>query len=578
MKIFKRITGASVASLLIATAVVGANTSMAQADGVTGQIFAPVNTNWEDSNAGQAYGYDSIQQVSQFSTANTPALEAPDVDNQEFDRGAYVGMRTLYRGQNELVVADHYAEEGYSLMPDADSVSALVYLPAAVSSMTLTLTGTVDGTANGTPTSISSTLNGLEPGFWQQLNFDFSENPNFSAAANYNAFSFTVPGWEPATFPFDQATIYIDNIKFNYSRATVARTEPSRLVPFENEDTGTVGTDPQGLSIVSDAPSKGNNYGVKSMKVTQYGYCDDRILLYTAPRGESLISANHKTVTANFYSETIGDNVTLYLEDAPNTVRIVSVQTTKVGWQTMSFDFSARFNPDVIYSKLSINPDYGQNNCSKGLFYIDDIAFNGATTPSLTGGGNPVDPPVTPPTGGSGATGSADLPIGDTLAAATIDVVLTGLQAGSPVQVFAKSKPVLIASGVAGANGEFRKTVKLPSSLMPGDHSVIARVKDATGKSKSISVVKFSVTRKMTIGSRSPIELATASPRKGKVYVAVRNAAGKTVKITVSGKAKTITRLVPNNHYTLRISTRAGMHDVAVMVGSRMLTKMVTVK
>jgi hypothetical protein len=137
---------------------------------------------------------------------------------------------------------------------------------------------------------------------------------------------------------------------------------------------------------------------------------------------------------------------------------------------------------------------------------------------------------------------------------------------------------VLIASGVAGANGEFRKTVKLPANLMPGDHSVIARVKDATGKSKSISVVKFSVTRKMTLAARSPIELATASPRKGKVYVAVRHGAGRTVKITVSGKSKVITRVVPNNNYTLRINTRAGMHNVVVSVGSRMLTKMVTVK
>jgi len=85
------------------------------------------------------------------------------------------------------------------------------------------------------------------------------------------------------------------------------------------------------------------------------------------------------------------------------------------------------------------------------------------------------------------------VPVGTSVADATFEIALTGLDPFSLVEVYANSEPVLIAVGFADGNGEFSAVVNLPPNLAPGDHSITAKAISADGTTTTITVVEFAV-------------------------------------------------------------------------------------
>ncbi|MCX8520288.1 MAG: hypothetical protein ORN28_01980 [Rhodoferax sp.] len=109
------------------------------------------------------------------------------------------------------------------------------------------------------------------------------------------------------------------------------------------------------------------------------------------------LSATAKTMTVRVYSPTSGTPIRLKLEDAADSTHSVEaeVNTTAVGWQTLTFDFStpaagsAAWNAAYTYNKASIFMNF--NSAGTGqTYYFDDLIFVGGA--GAGGGGNNTQP------------------------------------------------------------------------------------------------------------------------------------------------------------------------------------------
>ena len=73
------------------------------------------------------------------------------------------------------------------------------------------------------------------------------------------------------------------------------------------------------------------------------------------------------------------------------------------------------------------------------------------------------------------------------------------------------------------------------------------------------------------------VTLAASSSVKGKVYVTVKNAKGKSIKVVVAG-GSTVKKTANSDNYVIKITTKKGSHKVTVTVGSKKLVKTLKVK
>jgi hypothetical protein len=113
--------------------------------------------------------------------------------------------------------------------------------------------------------------------------------------------------------------------------------------------------------------------------------------------------------------------------------------------------------------------------------------------------------------------------------------------------------------------------------LQPGDHSVVATVKNTAGVTSSVTVVKFQVTVGKKIAAFVPVTISAAVVKGGKVLITVKKAKGKTIKIAVSG-SKSISKKATSDNFQIRIATKKGSHRVTVTVGTAKLVKTLKVK
>jgi hypothetical protein len=69
------------------------------------------------------------------------------------------------------------------------------------------------------------------------------------------------------------------------------------------------------------------------------------------------------------------------------------IQNANAGWNNMSFDLSTAPNWSALvkYNKLVIFPDF-QVEADSQVYYVDNVAVNGAVTPQITIITDPVDP------------------------------------------------------------------------------------------------------------------------------------------------------------------------------------------
>lgn len=240
---------------------------------------------------------------------------------------------------------------------------------------------------------------------WQTISVDYSAN--YDATKNYNVLALmpNIAGIGCGTWGGEKAltTWYVDNISYPGARdaaesniVVVPRTAPSLLVNFEsNDSSGYSLTNFGGNSsaVVTDAPAGGSVGSVSALKVTTAapGWSGTTFISKTIKA--SLISTGKMAVTANIYSPVAGAIIMMKIESIEHPSQIVEVRNTSVvGWKKYTFDFTVGGNVSALdYPKASIFFDFDGAKTSNP-WYIDDIAFNGATPAELVAPVTPVTP------------------------------------------------------------------------------------------------------------------------------------------------------------------------------------------
>jgi len=288
---------------------------------------------------------------------------------------------------------------------------------------------------------------------WSKLTFDFSAS--YNDAKNYTAGVIfpdfvnggDVPGYAgaPAVAASGQF-YYIDNVGFNGATTpaiSVPKSATSTLLTWESSDAlgalivgAATGEKAQGgfegaETSIAAAPAGGN--GGNALKIVKKTggavYAGVNMLIGANFR---ITDSGHKVVTFNYYSPKANSPVRIEL--APWPVALGLVVTAKQGWQTLSFDLSTAtgqngvvWSADTEYVNLVIFPDFNAV-ADNAVYYVDDFAINGATTPSL-----PVVPTTVAPSNSKAATVSGTAKVGKSL------TVAKGTWSGTPAPTFTYS-------------------------------------------------------------------------------------------------------------------------------------------
>jgi hypothetical protein len=177
----------------------------------------------------------------------------------------------------------------------------------------------------------------------------------------------------------------------------------STLLTYEDSDSlgalntaEATGEKPQGVfdgatAAITEAPAGG--LGGKALGITKAGAPWAGLNALVSPDGAyRYTDATNKMVTFNYYSPKGGSPVAIQLFNG-DTMGAEMIQTANAGWNNMSFDLSTAPNWSALvkYNKLVIFPDF-QVEADNQVYYVDNVAVNGAVTPQITIVVDPVDP------------------------------------------------------------------------------------------------------------------------------------------------------------------------------------------
>ena len=258
-------------------------------------------------------------------------------------------------------------------------VKANIYSPAADKVIRLKLenSGNPDQNKEVDATSVAG---------WNTYSFNFA---GFNSAVKYNKVSIFT-NFTCGTGAKNTDAWYVDDVAFlGASGAALAPVVPSVLVNFEsNDSSGYSFTDFGGnaSSKVSDAPDGGSVGSTSALKIVSVGECWAGTTFLSA--ANTLLANGNAVVKANIYSPAADKVIRLKLENSGNPDQNKEVDATSVaGWNTYSFNF-AGFNSAVKYNKVSIFTNFTCGTGAKNTdpWYVDDIAFLGATGAALSGG------------------------------------------------------------------------------------------------------------------------------------------------------------------------------------------------
>ena len=383
-----RVLSLATSLLVMSSSIIGLSATAANASS------APITVTFEsDDTSGFAFvDYDGAA-TSTTSSAPAGATFTSGTAMKQDNQGA------LWSGTTFLTI-----DPGSSLLSAANKTATLsVYSPDAVDRC-------VDLKLEGGAIA-EKTLHVAGAG-WQTLTFDFADV--FSASANYYKASLMPNiGGAGCSWAADKTPTvwYFDNISFpgaTKADVVIPRTAPSGLVNFEADDTtgytaggsadfgGTIG------SKVSNAPAGGSLGSTNALKlenvVNAASWSGETFLTLGAKT--SVVSAGHTTITANVYAPAAGNDMMMKIQSAVTGGFIEKHATSVQGWQTVSYDF-ANYDASMDYNLLIFFPDFNGAGTPKtaSTWYIDDIAFNGATSAALdtnagsggnNGGGTPV--------------------------------------------------------------------------------------------------------------------------------------------------------------------------------------------
>ncbi len=222
---------------------------------------------------------------------------------------------------------------------------------------------------------------------WKTYTFDFvvggdlnNDYPMASLFLNFNG-------------PKSDAPFYVDDISFNGAVGAELSSSGEAVTPvlvnFESSDSsGYSLTDFGGnaSSKVSDAPAGGSAGSSSALKIVSVGECWAGTTFLSA--ANTLLANGNAVVKANIYSPAAGKVIRLKIENSGNADQNKEVDATSVaGWNTYSFNF-AGFDSAVKYNKVSIFTNFTCGTGAKNTdpWYVDDVAFLGATGAALSGG------------------------------------------------------------------------------------------------------------------------------------------------------------------------------------------------
>jgi hypothetical protein len=256
---------------------------------------------------------------------------------------------------------------------------------------------------------------------WQVLTFDFSGS--YDDSKTYNLITLfpdfvnsgDVPSYTGAAAVAETSQVYaVDNMGINGASTPaipVALTAPSTLLTYEANDTAgakvlnacggaTWECAFEGAVVaVKDAAAGGN--GGKALQITKSGNPWAGLNLLQAASGTKLADSTHHTITMNYFSaDSAHSPVELQLIAGGTTIS--KAVEAAPGWQTLTFDMStaAGYSASADYTKAVLFPDWASDDhtytgaatvpVANQNYFVDNIAFNGATTPAIV----PVVKPV----------------------------------------------------------------------------------------------------------------------------------------------------------------------------------------
>ena len=306
-------------------------------------------------------------------------------------------------------------------------VSARVYSPKAGIVIRMKIEKAGDPTQSVETNATAKSVLG-----WQTYTFDFSKqaagteafsvNKTYSMASMF--FDFVTSGPQVTT---GNQVFYVDDITFAAASGggggvePIGKTATPTLLTFESADAEgalvaaeATNEHPQGIfgggtAVIEPAPAGGNGGNV--LAITKLGQPWTGANAIVDMSGtKRYTSSAFPSVTFNYYSPVAGPVV---VELNPGAVQ--GGATAVVGWQTITVNFStvAGWSAATEYDKVVIFPDFQVPVSAPPLiFYVDNVAVNGAVTPPIV----PVVVPKVKPTNSMLATLSATTPtVGKTL-------------------------------------------------------------------------------------------------------------------------------------------------------------------
>ena len=275
-----------------------------------------------------------------------------------------------------------------------------------LSAADMTVTAKIYSDAIGTPfllkiegaTSLEKAYGATAVG-WQTATWDFSTGlPNYwNGSASVPQVVNHATNYKKATlFPnfgnFGGGPYYLDNVTFNKT-VTCDVTAPAVLANMEPGDTsGVLSNDGFGGAYgeIAAAPAGGSQGNSLAVKVTKGSAANasevwagfNLLINVCRDYGAGV------TVTANVFASTAGTPMMLKLDGG--TAMEATATTYRAGWQQLKWNFTGNVG---THNTVAFFPNFG--TADRGaVYFIDDIAFNGATSPMW--GNNLMNIPQSP--------------------------------------------------------------------------------------------------------------------------------------------------------------------------------------
>lgn len=350
------------------------------------------------------------------------------------------------------------------------------------------------------PNALSKTL--TAPLGWSTMTFDFTDVAGWTAAEEFTLLSifpdFNQPAGATAT------SYFVDNLAFNGAvtpeipAVSVPREATSTLLTFETADTlgaKVVGDStlakPEGgfegaVTTIDNAPALGN--GGKALKIVKGvgapTYAGVNIIRFGADK--RVTNGTYKSITFNYYSPKTTSNVRVELRAFPNALG-KTVAAPK-GWSKITVDFTdvAGWTGTEEFVSVILFADFDVAGAGHA-FYVDNLAFNGASTPAI-----PL--PKVKPTVKTAATVSGTSKVAKTLTAgkgswtgtATITYTYKWYRCSVSSTKTATTAPTSSAK-CATISGATKSTYKLAKSDIGKYVRVLITAKNTAGTAYSLS-------------------------------------------------------------------------------------------